>query len=63
MGLRVENVYMIEASAPLREAQRKLLCGDAAMEDIDIGHKSTSKYSGVPVVWTDNIRFIPSGKL
>ena len=62
MGLKVDNVYMVEASAALREAQRKLLCGDSKMEETDIGHRSTSKYSGIPVVWTDNIRFIPSGE-
>jgi NADH dehydrogenase [ubiquinone] 1 alpha subcomplex assembly factor 7 len=62
MGLKVDNVYMVEASASLRETQRKLLCGDAEMEEVDIGYKSISKYSGIPVIWTDNIRFIPSGK-
>ncbi|EHK98360.1 putative protein midA like protein, mitochondrial [Glarea lozoyensis 74030] len=60
MGLKVDNVYMVEASASLRDAQKKLLCGDAEMKEIDIGHESTSKYSAIPVVWTDNIRFIPS---
>ncbi|EPE30186.1 S-adenosyl-L-methionine-dependent methyltransferase [Glarea lozoyensis ATCC 20868] len=62
MGLKVDNVYMVEASASLRDAQKKLLCGDAEMKEIDIGHESTSKYSAIPVVWTDNIRFIPSGQ-
>lgn len=31
------------------------------MHDVSIGHRSTSKYAGVPVIWTDNLRFVPSG--
>lgn len=53
----------MEASATLREVQRKLLCGDAAMEETDIGHRSTSKYFNVPVIWVEDIRLLPQGKL
>lgn len=53
----------MEASATLREVQRKLLCGDAAMKETDIGHKSTCKYFDVPVVWVEDIRLLPQGKL
>ncbi|KAI9763468.1 MAG: hypothetical protein M1840_000482 [Geoglossum simile] len=60
----VEVVYMVEASPSLREAQKTLLCGDAPMEETKDGYKSTSKSLGVPVIWTEDIRFVPkdSGK-
>ena len=59
----IEVIYLVEASATLREVQRKLLCGDAAMEETDIGHRSTSKYFNVPVIWVEDIRLLPQGKL
>lgn len=55
----IDAIYLVEASATLREVQRKLLCGDAAMEETDIGHKSTCKYFDVPVVWVEDIRLLP----
>lgn len=62
MASSIEAVYLVEASPSLREAQRKLLCGDAPMEEMSIGHQSTSKYANVPIIWTENIRFVPSGR-
>ena len=59
----IEVIYLVEASATLRDVQRKLLCGDAAMEETDIGHRSTSKYFNVPVIWVEDIRLLPQGKL
>ena len=59
MAGSIEAVYMVEASPSLREAQHKLLCGDAALEETEIGYRSISKYAGVPIVWTENIRFVP----
>ncbi|KAH9221795.1 putative S-adenosyl-L-methionine-dependent methyltransferase-domain-containing protein, partial [Leptodontidium sp. 2 PMI_412] len=56
----IEAVYMVEASPSLRDAQKKLLCGDAPMTETDIGHRCISKYSGIPIIWTENIRFVPS---
>ena len=57
----IDAVYMVEASPALRETQKNLLCGESAvLEEHEIGHKCISKYSGIPIVWTDNIRFIPS---
>lgn len=53
---------MVEASDTLREAQRSLLCGDASMEEIDIGWKSTSSHLGVPVIWVNHIRTLPNGE-
>ncbi|KAI9049283.1 hypothetical protein LZ554_007130 [Drepanopeziza brunnea f. sp. 'monogermtubi'] len=60
MAKSIEAVYLVEASPSLREAQKQLLCGDAPIEETSIGHRSTSKYAGIPVIWTENIRFVPS---
>ncbi|XXG96579.1 hypothetical protein Hte_002866 [Hypoxylon texense] len=60
MASSIDTVYMVEASAELRTAQKNLLCGeDAAMTESKIGWHSTSKYSGLPIVWTDSIKAIP----
>jgi NADH dehydrogenase [ubiquinone] 1 alpha subcomplex assembly factor 7 len=61
MAASIEAVYLVEASPALREAQRRLLCGDAPMAETSIGFQSTSKYANLPVIWTDNLRFVPSG--
>ncbi|KAJ5176161.1 uncharacterized protein N7482_002038 [Penicillium canariense] len=56
----VEAIYLVEASATLREVQKALLCGEeAAMEETDIGHRSTCKYFDVPVIWVEDIRLLP----
>ncbi|OJJ58726.1 hypothetical protein ASPSYDRAFT_31374 [Aspergillus sydowii CBS 593.65] len=55
----LEAIYLVEASPTLREVQKRLLCGDAAMEETEIGHRSTSKYFDVPVVWVEDIRLLP----
>lgn len=52
----------MEASPALRDSQKQLLCGDASLEELDIGFRSTSKYSRVPVTWCEDIRFVPNGK-
>lgn len=62
MAASIEAVYLVEASPSLREAQRKLLCGDAPMEETSIGHRCISKYASVPIVWTENLRFVPSDR-
>lgn len=53
---------MVEASPALRNAQKELLCGYAEMRETDIGFESTSKY-GMPVIWIENIRFVPASEL
>ena len=63
MAGSIEAVYLVEASPALREAQHKLLCGSAPMIEAPIGFQSTSKYANIPIIWTENIRFVPSGKL
>ncbi|KAL4807247.1 S-adenosyl-L-methionine-dependent methyltransferase [Aspergillus unguis] len=55
----LEAIYLVEASPTLRQVQKQLLCGDAVMEETDIGHRSTSKYFDVPVVWVEDIRLLP----
>ncbi|KAK2811700.1 hypothetical protein FQN50_002046 [Emmonsiellopsis sp. PD_5] len=55
----IEAVYLVEASPVLREVQRRLLCGDAPMEEVEAGYKSVSTHLGVPVIWTEHIKFIP----
>ena len=59
----IESVYLVEASPTLRDSQKQLLCGDAPLEEIDIGFRSTSKYARVPVTWCEDIRFVPNGIL
>ncbi|KAE8365187.1 S-adenosyl-L-methionine-dependent methyltransferase [Aspergillus caelatus] len=55
----IEAIYLVEASPTLREVQKQRLCGDATMEETDIGHKSTCKYFNVPVIWVEDIRLLP----
>ncbi|KAL4863859.1 hypothetical protein BDV12DRAFT_201653 [Aspergillus spectabilis] len=55
----IEAIYLVEASHTLREVQKQLLCGDAVMEETDIGHRSKSKYFEVPVIWVEDIRLLP----
>ncbi|KAF2398468.1 DUF185-domain-containing protein, partial [Trichodelitschia bisporula] len=55
----VDAVYLVERSAHLRDAQHKLLCGDAPLEECDIGHASVSKY-GQRVLWSEEMSFVPS---
>ena len=58
----VEGIYLVEASPTLRQVQKQLLCGDAAMEETDIGHRSVCKYFNTPVVWVEDIRLLPHGE-
>ncbi|EER40359.1 DUF185 domain-containing protein [Histoplasma capsulatum H143] len=56
----IEAVYLVETSPVLREVQRKLLCGDTPMEEVEVGYKSTSVHLGVPVIWTEHIKLLPN---
>ena len=58
----IESVYLIEASAILRERQRALLCDNVPMEEVTVGFRSRSKYAQIPVMWCEDIRFVPSGR-
>ncbi|KAI9688738.1 MAG: hypothetical protein M1822_001095 [Bathelium mastoideum] len=56
----IESVYLVEASASLREAQKQLLCGDAAMRETENGFQSTSRHSDqLKVTWCEDVRFVP----
>ncbi|KAF2843127.1 DUF185-domain-containing protein [Patellaria atrata CBS 101060] len=56
----IDAIYLVEASPSLREAQRKLLCGDAPIQDIEYGYQSTCKYSEcTKIIWYDDIKFVP----
>ncbi|KAI1384617.1 DUF185-domain-containing protein [Hypoxylon trugodes] len=60
MASSIETIYLVEASKELRTTQKNLLCGeDAVTTESKIGWHSTSKYSGLPIVWTDSIKAIP----
>ncbi|KAI0122098.1 DUF185 domain-containing protein [Daldinia grandis] len=60
MASSIDTIYMVEASSELRTAQKNLLCGkDAVMTESKIGWHSTSKYNGLPIVWTDSVKAIP----
>ena len=59
----IESVYLVEASPSLREQQKALLCGDMPMDEVAIGFQSRSKYDGIPVVWCEDIRFVPKGSI
>ena len=61
LAASIGAVYLVEASPVLRDAQKRLLCGDAPMEEIDMGFRSTSIYSNIPVIWCEDIRFVPDG--
>ncbi|KAL8925392.1 MAG: hypothetical protein Q9208_003484 [Pyrenodesmia sp. 3 TL-2023] len=46
----------------LRNAQKKLLCGDAPLEETTMGYQSISKYARLPITWCEDIRFVPNGR-
>ncbi|MCJ1449888.1 hypothetical protein MMC28_000216 [Mycoblastus sanguinarius] len=60
LAASVESVYLVEASPALRNIQKQLLCGDAPLEEIDVGFRSTSKYVKLPITWCEDIRFVPN---
>lgn len=60
MAASIEAIYMVEASPSLRDAQKKLLCGDTPMEEIDIGFRSSCKYlKQLKIIWCEDIRLVP----
>lgn len=64
MADSIEQVFMVEASPELRDAQKKLLCGaDAEFAQGESGLASSSgKHIGKPVVWAESLKSIPIGK-
>ena len=60
----IDAVYMVEASAQLRDTQKKLLCGpEAQLSESKTGYHGVSKLSGIPIVWTETIQSIPRSEL
>lgn len=58
----IQGIYLVEASPSLREAQHRLLCGDNALTETDVGYSSTSKYTpDLQIIWCEDIRFVPKG--
>lgn len=61
LAASIESVYLVEASPALRDKQKQLLCGDHPLQTNDIGFRSTSKHSNVPITWCEDIRLVPNG--
>lgn len=60
MARSLESIYLVESSPSLRQKQHTLLCGDVPMNEHKIGFTSECKrLSGVNVIWTEDIAFIP----
>lgn len=56
----IEAIYLVEASASLRQAQHKLLCADNPLIETSIGYESTSRHSpDLKIVWTEDLRLVP----
>lgn len=56
----IEAVYLVEASASLREAQHKLLCGDNPLRENDVGYESVSRHSpDLKIVWAEDLLLVP----
>ncbi|PKS10299.1 hypothetical protein jhhlp_002050 [Lomentospora prolificans] len=60
MADAIDAVYMVEASAHLRNVQKNLLCGpDAQVSESKVGSHSICKHTEIPIVWTPTIESIP----
>ena len=63
MANSIEAVFMVEASRQLRESQKNVLCGpDSPSIESNVGHHSTGKHGGVPIVWAETMKSIPIGR-
>ncbi|KAI9676264.1 MAG: hypothetical protein M1829_003093 [Trizodia sp. TS-e1964] len=60
----LEGIHLVEASAGLRDVQRRALCGDeSVLEEVEKGWMCRrSKYVDVPVFWYEDLRFVPNEK-
>ena len=57
----MEQIYLVEVSPALRDAQKQLLCGEEPFEEVDDGMRCKSKYLDLPITWNENIRYVPNG--
>ncbi|KIW08456.1 uncharacterized protein PV09_01359 [Verruconis gallopava] len=57
----LDRIWLVEASANLRETQRRLLCGEHAhLETCEEGFKSRCKYApDIEIVWVEDMKFVP----
>lgn len=63
MAEAVDTIYLVEASAHLREIQKNLLCGaDASLTESETGWHSICKHTGRPIIWTETIQSISKRK-
>lgn len=59
----IDTIYMVEASAQLRNIQKNLLCGpDARLVECKEGWKGICKHTNVPIIWTETIEAVPKRK-
>lgn len=64
MAPAIDAIYMVEASAHLRNVQKNLLCGpDAQVSESKVGYHSVCKHTEIPIVWTQTIESIPKGMI
>ena len=55
---------MVEASEQLRKQQAQLLSGTDQLKETDIGWTAPCKHiPGCDIIWCEDIRFVPKGKL
>lgn len=55
---------MVEASEQLRRQQAQLLSGTDELKETDIGWTAPCKHiPGCDIIWCEDIRFVPKGKL
>ncbi|PNS20749.1 hypothetical protein CAC42_2680 [Sphaceloma murrayae] len=60
MTSALDGIYLVEASASLRNAQHKLLCGDNPLRENEVGYESRSKYDeNLRIVWCEDVRLLP----
>ncbi|TQS38019.1 hypothetical protein Golomagni_01484 [Golovinomyces magnicellulatus] len=62
MSSKIKAIYLIETSPSLREIQKNLLCGNNPMEKTSTGYRSITKFMNLPIIWTENIRFLPQAQ-
>ncbi|OAA58048.1 DUF185 domain containing protein [Niveomyces insectorum RCEF 264] len=56
----IDAVYLVEASAQLRDTQKELLCGpNATLTESKTGYHGVSARIGLPIVWTETIQAVP----
>ncbi|KAF1813055.1 DUF185-domain-containing protein [Eremomyces bilateralis CBS 781.70] len=57
---RIESIYMVEASPPLREKQQRLLCDSQDVKETEAGFEGISKHlPGAKIVWCDQLKDVP----